>query len=145
MDRLRIATLERSAYMVACCRCAAGHRHWDRIAGKAYCPNCEEALVVGETAPLIERTEPRRCVVCGRRGTLRFLTFPLSAPAPVEMDMCGEHLRGLLGRRLGPFAFHQLRHMLRNVHLRPDDIFLLHSAFYDHQGRALRPAVGLEP
>jgi len=56
------------------------------------------------------------------------------------MDICGEHLRGLLARRLGPFAYHQLKHMLRTVRLEPEDIFLLHGAFYDREGRALRPA-----
>jgi hypothetical protein len=144
MERLRNASLERSCYVVPCCRCAAGERHWDRIAGKGYCPSCQESLIVGETEPLIERTETRRCVVCGRIGTLRYITFPLNRPAPLEMDICGEHLRGLLGRKLGPFAFHQLRRQLRQLKLDPEDVFLLHGAFYDHEGRALRPAVETE-
>jgi hypothetical protein len=143
-DRIRIALLDNASLLLSCCRCEVGERHWDRVAGKAYCPNCQEALVVGESEPLIERTERRQCVVCGRTGTLRYLTFPLNAPAPVEMDICGEHLRGLLGRRLGPFAFHQLRRQLRLLHLQTEDIFLLHGAFYDGEGRALRPAVEIE-
>lgn len=139
MERLRISLLEPSA--ASCCRCAAGARPWDRIAEQAYCPNCQEELVLGEAAPLVARAERRRCVVCGRIGTVRFATFPLHAQSPVEMDVCGEHLRGLLGRRLGPFAFHQLRRQLRNVRLQTEDIFLLHGAFYDGEGKALRPAL----
>jgi hypothetical protein len=89
---------------------------------------------------LLERAERRRCVVCGRIGTVRFATYPIRSPAPIEMDLCGEHLRSLLGRRLGPFAFHQLRRQLRNVRLQTEEIFLLHGAFYDREGKALRPA-----
>jgi hypothetical protein len=124
-----------------CCRCTASDRHWDRIAGKSYCPSCQEALVLGETEPVFERAEPRRCVVCGRVGTVPFLTFPHNARWPLEMDICGEHLRALLGRRLGPFAFLQLRRQLRNMKLQTEDIFLLHGAFYDGEGNALRPAI----
>lgn len=144
MERLRIATLDRTALLAACCRCAAGQRTWDRIANKPYCPSCEESLAVGEAEPLVERTETRRCVVCGKVGTLCYLTFPLNAREPLEMDICGEHLRGLLGRRLGPFAFHQMRRMLRMLKLETEDVFLLHGAFYDREGRAIRPALEIE-
>jgi hypothetical protein len=144
MDRLRIASLDRSAFLAPCCRCRMGERNWDRVADKPYCPSCQEALVLGESAPLVERTETRRCVVCGRIGTLRYLTFPLNAQVPLEMDICGEHLRGLLARRLGPFAFHQLRRMLRMMKLATEDVFLLHGAFYDREGKALRPAISTE-
>jgi hypothetical protein len=141
MERLRVSSLDRSTFRIACSRCIAGERNWDRIAGQPYCPNCQEALIVGESDPLVERAERRPCAVCGRIGILRYVTFPLNAHAPVEIDLCGEHLRALLGRRLGPFAFHQLRRQLRGLKLQAEDIFLLHSAFYDHEGRALRPAV----
>jgi hypothetical protein len=139
MERLRIGFLEPAA--VPCSRCAAGSRQWDRIAQKAYCPSCQERLVLGETEPLTERVERRRCVVCGRIGTVRFATYPIKAKRPVEMDICGEHLRSLLGRTLGAFAFHQLRRQLRNVRLQTEDIFLLHGAFYNGEGKALRPAL----
>jgi len=144
MERLRIASLERTSFLVPCCRCAAGERQWDRIAGKPYCPSCQESLIVGQAEPVVERTEAHRCVVCGRIGTLPYVTFPLSRPVPLEMDICGEHLRCLLGRRLGPFAFHQLRRQLRNVKLATEDVFLLHGAFYDLEGRALRPALEID-
>jgi hypothetical protein len=144
MERLRVSSLDRSSFVATCCRCSAGERNWDRIAGKPYCPSCQESLVVGESEPLMERTEPRHCIVCGRIGTVRYITFPLNAVRPVEMDICGEHLRCMLARRLGPYAFHQLRRMLRMLKLQTEDIFLLHGAFYDREGKALRPAIEIE-
>ena len=124
-----------------CCRCRRAERKWDRIVGKAYCPNCQEMLAVGEGEPLIERTEKRRCSICNRLGTVCFQTFPLQAERPIAIDLCSEHLRSLLGRRLGPYAFHQLRRQLRQVGVTVDSVFLLHGAFYDNHGRALHPAV----
>src|SRR5947209_19473094 len=84
----------------SCCRCAAGDRRWDRIAGKAYCPGCEEALAQGVAAPLVERTEKNECAVCHQQGTVRLLTYPHEAVQAVEIDLCPDHLRALLGRRL---------------------------------------------
>jgi hypothetical protein len=98
-------------------------------------------LAIGESEPLIERTENRACAVCSRAGTVCFCTFPLHAKAPLIMDLCGEHLRCLLARRLGPFAFNQIRRRLQALELDVEELFLLHSAFYDCQGRALHPAV----
>jgi hypothetical protein len=57
------------------------------------------------------------------------------------MDLCPEHLRGLVGRWLGPYAFNQLRRQLSQLGLEPEDLFLLHRAFYDDKGRALQPAL----
>jgi hypothetical protein len=144
MERIRLNPLENSTPRLLCHRCMAGDHQWDRIADLAYCPNCQEALAQGEAPPLVLRTEPRRCAVCARKGSVRFLTFPLSANGALEIDLCGEHLRGLLGRRLGPYAFHQLQRQLKTVNLRTEDVFLLHPEFYDNQGKALRPAVGTE-
>jgi hypothetical protein len=59
------------------------------------------------------------------------------------MDLCPEHVRALLGRRLSTSAFEQLRRRLRTLDLGVEQIFLLHDAFYDERGRALQPA--LEP
>jgi hypothetical protein len=143
MESLRVAAAGSIPHLVPCCRCGATERPWDRIAAKAYCPNCEEALVVGESEPLIERTHPNRCAVCNKPGTLCFHTFPLQTTNPVAMELCAEHLRGLLGRRLGPYAFNQLRRQLTNVGVGVEDLFLLHSAFYDLNGRALQPAVDI--
>ncbi|MBY0525457.1 MAG: hypothetical protein K2R98_18770 [Gemmataceae bacterium] len=144
MDRVRLAPMNDTSAAMSCCRCEAGEHRWDRIAGRAYCPNCQEAIVLGEADPLAEKAEAHRCVVCARRGTVRFLTFPLNIQGVLELDLCAEHLRGMLSRRLGPHAFHQLQRQLRGVNVATDDIFLLHGEFYDHHGRALRPAVEAE-
>jgi hypothetical protein len=144
MDRLRLIPTERAARMAPCCRCLEPHERWDRIADKAYCPNCEEALIMGEAPPLVERTERRFCAVCAEGGTVRYQTFPLRSESPVEIDLCPEHLRAILGRRLDPSAFHQLRRQLHALALEVEDIFLLHGAFYDPSGRALQPAVETE-
>jgi len=113
--------------------------HWDRLAGRAVCPDCQEGLVRGEGDPLIEKAEPRDCAVCGRRGTVRFLTFPLHEPEPVEIDLCPHHLRELLGRRLTARAFRRLRRRLNLAGFAVEQVFLLHEAFYSEAGEALRP------
>ncbi len=143
MDSLRMAC-NKKAPLAACCRCGSTDGHWDQLAGKPFCPNCEESLAQGEGSPLVERTERNHCAVCNQIGTVRFLTFPLQMQTPVEIDLCSEHFRGLLGRRLGPHAYHQLRRQLRSLSLEVAQIFLLHEAFYDPQGRALQPALVLE-
>jgi transposase-like protein len=141
MENLRLAPVESVFPRIPCCRCADGARWWDRIAGKTYCPHCLEALALGEAEPMVEKTDRRRCSVCHRQGTLRFLTFPLHSRRPVEMDLCAEHLRAMVARRLGPHSFEQLRRQLQSLNIRVNDVFLLHEAFYDEYGRALQPAV----
>ncbi len=140
MDSLRLAPSESVPGTIACCRCGSAERKWDRIAAKAYCPECQEALVLGLAPPLSERTERNHCAVCAKAGTVSYLTFPLQAATAIEMDLCAEHLRALLGRRLGPYAFHQLRRRLHMLGLGVELIFLLHDAFYDEYGHALQPA-----
>jgi hypothetical protein len=143
MDSVRLANPDKIFPWVPCCRCTQAHERWDKIVGKPYCPSCEEQLVLGEAEPLVERTAHRPCAVCGRLGTLCYLTFPLHSGTPVELDLCGEHLRALLGRSLRPAAYHQLRRLLVDAGLDPANIFLLHDAFYDLQGHALQPALEL--
>jgi hypothetical protein len=105
-----------------------------------YCPECQEALILGLAAPIIEPAQRNACAACNRSGTVQYLTFPLKSSTPIEIDLCPEHIRGLLGRRLRPYAFHQLRRRLFALGLRVGRIFLLHNAFYDNVGRALQPA-----
>jgi hypothetical protein len=143
MDSLRFASPETVSAWTPCSRCAHAHDRWDKIRNDSYCPSCEESLVLGEAEPLSLRTEARPCAICGRQGTVRYLTFPLHSARPVEMDLCGEHLRSLLGRSLGPPAFHQLSRQLTALGVDAGNIFLLHEAFYDAEGHALQPA--LEP
>lgn len=139
MDSLRMVAEKSVSLTVPCCRCGANRGHWDRIAAKAYCPQCEEAIILGEGEPLIERRQKNLCTVCHQPGTLCYLTFPLQSTKPVEMDLCGQHLRDLLSRRLPPYAFHQLQRQLHEHGFETCDIFLLHEAFYDPTGRALHP------
>jgi hypothetical protein len=96
---------------------------------------------MGEGNALIERTERKQCIICSRVGTIRFLTYPLRTKAPVEIDVCAEHLRALIGRNLRPQAYRHLCRRLAQLHLSSGEIFLLHDAFYDKTGRALQPAV----
>lgn len=124
---------------LACSRCAHEGERWDRIAGKQYCPQCQESLAGGEAQPLVVKTDPNPCAVCGHRGGVCFQTFPLEAESAVEMDLCSEHLRSLLSRRLGPYGYHQLQRQLRSLGIDPSEVFLLHEAFYDRHGRALQP------
>lgn len=139
MDQIRLTPGDSVFPRIPCCRCADATRSWDRIAGKTYCPNCLEALAVGDADPIIERTDRRRCAVCHYQGTVRLLTFPLHSRRPVEADLCSEHLRAMVGRRLGPHAFEQLRRQLCALGLETAEIFLLHDAFYDENGRAIQP------
>ena len=127
MENIRLASPDSIFPKIPCSRCADQSRWWDRIAGKTYCPNCLEALAMGEGDPMVARTDQRRCALHSRR--------------PVEMELCSEHVRALVGRRLGPHAFEQLRRQLHGLGLESAEVFLLHEAFYDEHGRALQPAV----
>jgi hypothetical protein len=64
--------------------------------------------------------------------------------ALIELDLCAEHFRDLIGRRLGPYAFQQLRRQLQALDLDAGQLFLLHDAFYDEHGRALKPAFAVD-
>jgi hypothetical protein len=141
MHSVRLIPVAECSIVTACCRCGLEGGPWDRLAGKAYCPNCEEQLVRGESPPLVEPTEKRHCAICQQAGTLRYLTFPLDRPVAAELDLCGRHLRGLLGRCLGAHAFHQIRRLLEACDLSVEEIFLLHAAFYDPRGNAICPAL----
>jgi hypothetical protein len=139
MDSLRLISANGLSRHDPCSQCAAAGSQWDRIVGRPYCPDCEETLALGEGAALILRTQSFPCAVCDRVGAVSFLTFPLHGERPLEMYLCPEHFRALLGRRLGPHAFHQLRRRLELLGLAVERIFLLHEVFYDAAGRALQP------
>jgi hypothetical protein len=122
-----------------CGRCQASGCPWDHIAGEPICPDCQESLAQGEGAPLVVRTEKHRCAVCQQQGTIRYVTFPLHAAEPVEMDLCARHFQALLARRLDRHAYHQLSRQLQTLGFTARQVFLLHEAFYDEQGRSLQP------
>jgi hypothetical protein len=140
MNSMRMASKDNFAVWKPCCRCGQLALGWDTIAGKPYCPSCEEGIVQGDGEPLVETTQRRRCCACSVVGTVTVQTFPLKASQPLEMDLCPNHLRGLLGRRLGTHAYWQMRRQLTGLGLDVHDVFLLHEAFYDAKGRALLPA-----
>lgn len=141
MDSIRLTPPAPGSLHLPCCRCGKTGGQWDRIVTRAYCPACEEALILGEAEPLVERTQPAPCAVCERSGTVCLTTYPLHGKKVVQVDLCPDHLRGLLGRRLGPLAYQQLRRRLAALGVDVNDIFLLHDAFYDNLGHALRPAI----
>ncbi len=140
MEGLRLASELVGSELVPCSLCSTPGRYWDRIANKPYCPGCEEALILGQAGAVIERTEKHWCLVCRHAGTVRYLTFPLRASVPIELDLCPHHLRSLLGRRLERRAFRQIQRKLARLGLGVALIFLLHDAFYDRNGQALQPA-----
>ncbi len=139
MDSLRRLCVEAPSVTEPCSRCGCDQGRWDRIAGRVYCPRCEEALIIGEIEPIRETPQDGTCAVCGKGGTLCYLTFPLHAAEAVELDLCAEHFRSLLGRGLPPHAFHQLRRLLQTIKIQTGEVFLLHEAFYNKAGKALRP------
>lgn len=144
MAGLRKISWDARSSIVPCIRCKATGCAWDRLAGKAMCPDCQEDLALGRGEPFVEKAEKHRCSLCGHLGTIRFVTFPLMPTNPVEMDLCADHFRSLLSRRLLPHSFLKLRRMLEILELRTEHVFLIHEAFYDENGLALQPAVEVE-
>jgi hypothetical protein len=138
MNALRSLSAEEDVAPTRCGRCRATGCTWDRIAGLAICPDCQEQLVRGEGEPLRLAPEEHRCAACGAPGTVSFITVPLQAKA-LAIDLCSVHLRELLRRQLDRAAFLELARQLDSMGLNPGRIFLLHEAFYDRHGRALRP------
>jgi hypothetical protein len=122
-----------------CVRCQANGCPWDRIAGKPMCPDCQEALALGEAPALSERAERKRCLICQHLGTVRYLTYPLQSAVAIEFDLCPWHFQALLSRRLERHALLQVSRQLHSLGLSAKQVFLLHDAFYDENGRALQP------
>ncbi|HKB36716.1 MAG TPA: hypothetical protein VKD72_09695 [Gemmataceae bacterium] len=137
MDNIRLIADDANAE-APCCQCGAVGQFWDRLAERPYCPDCEEALARGEGEPLVARVESRRCCVCDQPGTVSYRTLPLRSGLLV-LDLCRDHFRDLLARKLDPIAFAQLRRRLTKVGVNVEQIFLLHDAFYDKEGQALQP------
>jgi len=113
--------------------------HWDRIADSILCADCEEDLVRGEGEPLVLRTRPTFCAICGRQGTVEYTTWPLRESEQLQMELCPHHLRSLLARRLTSSAYHVVRRQLNLLGLAVEQLFLMHEAFYDEAGSALQP------
>jgi hypothetical protein len=139
MEGLRLLTASGQSPLAPCSRCQATGCPWDRIGEQAVCPDCQEQLALGEAEPLIERLIRHPCAVCGHGGTVRYLTFPLHARDPLEIDLCPRHFHALLGRRLDRYAYRQLSRQLQSLGLAVRQVFLLHEAFYDERGHPLQP------
>ncbi len=139
MEGLRLVSGKGVLPVEPCVRCHSTGCPWDRIAGKPICPDCQEALALGEAPALIERAEPIRCAVCNHLGTIRYLTHPLQSNEAIEFDLCPRHFGALLSRRLERHALLQLSRQLQALGLSATQVFLLHEAFYDESGRALQP------
>ncbi len=139
MEGMRLVEGKGQSAEVPCVRCQAKGCPWDQIASKPICPDCQEALALGEAPALSERAEPRRCLICQHLGTVRYLTYPLRSAAAVELDLCSWHLQALLSRRLERHALLQITRQLQSLGLSAKQVFLLHDAFYDEAGHALQP------
>jgi hypothetical protein len=137
---MRLASPGSYALWKPCIRCGAEALGWDRIAGKSYCPACQESIVQGDGEPLIETTLRRPCSACHTMGAVTLQLFPLKSSRPLELELCPEHLREFLGRKLGSAAYAELRRQLAGLGINVHDVFLLHEAFYDTHGHALQPA-----
>lgn len=139
MEALRLLAADTSANRVACSRCQALGCPWDRIAGKPICPDCQEQIVIGEGPPLLEKVQKNSCAICQHCGTLCYLTYPLRATRPVEIDLCAAHVQALISRRLDRHALKQFGRQLQVHGIQAQQLFLLHEAFYDEKGRPLQP------
>lgn len=144
MDNMRMVASHPVKHTPPCSRCGRDDHPWDRIADRAYCPDCQEEIILGLSRPFKARTEKRACAACGRTGTVRYVTQPRQTATALEIDLCAAHLRGLLGRRLDAQDYHQLRRRLRSMGVSVERVFLLHDVFYDIEGNALCPAADPE-
>jgi hypothetical protein len=142
MEGVRWIEADRAALQAPCTACAAAGCPWDRLAGRALCPDCQERLALGEGPPLVAKVEKRLCMACAQAGTLRFQTFPLQSNRVLEIDLCGTHVHALLQRRLDRAAYRQLSHQLASLGVAMREVFLLHEAFYDEFGHPLQPVCG---
>ena len=139
MEGVRLISADGIDRNAPCSQCEATGCQWDRIVDLPFCPDCEEKLAAGEGASLVIRAQKVPCAICDRLGTVPFRFFPLHAKKVLELHLCADHFRALLGRRLGPMAFQVLQRRLQKLRLRADQVFLLHEVFYDSLGRALQP------
>ena len=126
-----------------CERCSwlmAGYH--DRIGNHILCSACIEAIASGTGKVLQVATIKVRCTVCLHDGTVPYFTFSKNSQKEVKilgLSLCSEHFQDYIARRLTPEAFHQIAKMLVVADLTPEDVFLLHHAFYDAYGHALHP------
>ena len=115
---------------------------FDRVGDVVVCPDCQALAVRGELSPALALSlnVGRACLFCNQTGTIPFVTWPLHGERALEFDLCPDHLRALLGRRLEPDQLRQVHRHLYSIGLQPRQVFLLCEAFYDEAtGKALLP------
>jgi hypothetical protein len=123
-----------------CAMCSdAPKKPWDRIDQVPYCMDCIENLMLGTAVPIKAQIEKYRCDICYRMGSVDFQTIPLHKNFGLIMHLCSVHLYDLLSRNLSEINFKYLRAQLKNFSVNVQEIFFLHGAFYDQDGRAIQP------
>lgn len=128
--------------MKACALCKMKGCPWDEIDSVPLCPDCLEGLAAGEIeAVKFSVIRSAHCCICRSLGAVRFVTVPLRTPAHMvtTLGFCPLHLRALVGRSLDHKDFGYLAVLLAAFGLRTYQVFLLHEAFYDQDGRAVDP------
>ena len=88
MEGLRVMVASGQSPLSPCQRCQSSGCPWDRIGQQAVCPDCQEALALGEAEPLVEPLIRHECTVCGTLGTVPYLTYPLHSRDPLAIDLC---------------------------------------------------------
>lgn len=142
MQGIRVVTGVTKLANAPCSRCEAVGCPWDRIAEQPVCPDCQELLALGESEPMVIRSHAKPCAVCSHEGSVPFMTFPLHASDPLQIDLCPRHFHALIRRRLDRYAYRVLSRQLQSLGLNARQIFLLHEAFYDERGHPLQPVEG---
>lgn len=122
-----------------CGLCGARGCPWDLLDEIPVCPDCEEALALGEAAPLALPLQAGDCAGCGAGGTVPYATYPRHCKRPLDVPLCAPCFRALLGRRLRQDAHARLSAWLALRALRTEDVFLLSGAYYDETGLMTDP------
>lgn len=122
-----------------CCRCGANNNVWDKVGPHPICYECQEKLAANACEVWRFATRHGRCAVCDEAQVVPFASLPVHAGKALEIELCGQHLRDVLGRRLSKRAFRVLRAVLEDAGISTGEIFLLHGAFYNERGNALQP------
>jgi hypothetical protein len=126
-----------------CFQCCDHSRAWDRIAGTTMCPNCQEKLAAGEAQYFRLPVQKRICAACSHEGVVLYMTWTKKEETyqAIEIDLCGRHVKDMIGRCLDSDAFRDLEGQLNQLGVDVSQVFLLHGAFYDGAGQALQPVV----
>ena len=115
MESLRLAPADSIFPKIPCSRCADHSRGGTGSSAKPIARTASKRWRGERRSPLWKKPIAGVVAICHHLGTVRYVTFPLHSRRPVEMELCSEHLRALIVRRLGPHGFEQLRRQLHNL------------------------------